>query len=174
MNIWNSSPSKVPDTSKKVPNRLVQAVTLLTWIMQALGSNLGRSSDFPDRIFFLFYSVPPVNGGYHFKIGHDRSHQNPFQFIIHHHPIIRRHRFWATDGIVALINWKVLVPCLAYSSILKMEAVRPSETLVSSMRRCIPEDILFIFTAVRIPNPSTKLTKNKLSSKNKNAYFSIP
>jgi hypothetical protein len=50
----------------------------------------------------------------------------------------------------------MLVPCLGYSSTLKMKAVPSLETLVNfyqTTRRYIPEDSTFIVTAVRTFNP---------------------
>jgi flagellar biosynthesis protein FliQ len=48
-------------------NKLVQAVTVLTCIVEALCSILGRSTNFVDRIFML-YSVRLVNGEYVLKL----------------------------------------------------------------------------------------------------------
>jgi hypothetical protein len=49
----------------------------------------------------------------------------------------------------------VLLPCYAYSSVLKMQATCSSETSVDFQRTtlcCIPEDRIFLTTAVRTSN----------------------
>jgi hypothetical protein len=62
----------------------------------------------------------------------------------------------------------MIVSCLAYSSILKMEAICSSETLVDfhpTTRRYIPEDItLFLATAVRTSNSTVHIPWYSFSS----------
>jgi hypothetical protein len=44
---------------KKLPNIMVEQLTLLLHIQEVLGSNHGPETDYPDRFFLWFSSVPP-------------------------------------------------------------------------------------------------------------------
>jgi hypothetical protein len=61
-------------------------VTLYICILDVLGSNLGRSTGYSERISRYFPQSLQTNAGIVTRLGHDRFLPNPFQFIIHLSP----------------------------------------------------------------------------------------
>jgi hypothetical protein len=82
-----------------VPNVEVKRSTLLLRIQEVLDSNLGPDTCYPVWASSWFSSIPSgecLEGA--LKLGHDRFLPNPFQFIIHLSPSIRRCRVLVTEN----------------------------------------------------------------------------
>lgn len=84
----------LPDYMATCPNKLSQAVTLLTWVREVPGSNVVLDTDFSDWGFSSFSSTPP---------GKYRDYTLKYTTIVSFHThanTLMHHAVYATDGIV--------------------------------------------------------------------------
>jgi hypothetical protein len=82
----------------KLPNVVVEWLTLLLRIREVPALNLGSETDYNHWCLLWFPSVPPGHAST-IQFGHERFLPNPLQFIIHlkHYPFIRRYIVLLTE-----------------------------------------------------------------------------
>jgi hypothetical protein len=78
---------------------LAQAGTILKSIREVPSSNIGRDTDYAKCFRDSSYSSQ-ANFRYSLELGHESFVPQPFQFIIHHDPVIRVCVFRVIDSVV--------------------------------------------------------------------------